>query len=237
MSLEQNTFVVRGAQSAPVELTLAGVMSRSAAICIDAACYAVLLFVIGVGGYFLIDSLDTTGIDESTEILIAVLMTSTFLLQWGLLSIMAIAMDGASVGKQVFRLRVVSRDGSEASPFAHILRSFLLPIDLMVGPWIMAFSKDMVRLGDLAAQTVVIYEAPEPTWLLTDLPQGVTADEVALLEAWIEGEAALDEEVSAELAERTCEYFDERHPGYLPEKGQGASYRMSLFADSVRNGL
>lgn len=69
-----------------------------------------------------------------------------------------ITMNGQSVGKRVRNIRVVKKDGTQATLSAYFLRFLLRPIDnfYFIGIGVMFFTKLNQRLGDLAAGTVVV---------------------------------------------------------------------------------
>jgi uncharacterized RDD family membrane protein YckC len=93
------------------------------------------------------------------------------LIVFGYPAIMESVWHGRTLGKAVFGLRVMTRDGAPCR-FRHaLIRSVLFVVDgLLIGPTIgvllLLLTRDTVRLGDLAAGTVVIRErtgAPTPT--------------------------------------------------------------------------
>jgi uncharacterized RDD family membrane protein YckC len=74
---------------------------------------------------------------------------------------------GQTVGKRALKLRVVDARGLRLSFAQVVLRNLLrfvdgLPVFYLVGGLAAVFSKRAQRLGDLAADTLVIWEPPEP---------------------------------------------------------------------------
>ena len=88
-----------------------------------------------------------------------------FVLEWGYFVISEVTMRGASVGKRALGLRVVRHDGLPVRFGDSLIRNLLraadfLPVGYAVGCLSMIVDRDFRRLGDLAAGTLVIYEAP-----------------------------------------------------------------------------
>ncbi|WP_300728732.1 RDD family protein [uncultured Bacteroides sp.] len=70
--------------------------------------------------------------------------------------------QGQSIGKKLFHLRVVKKDGSTPSLGAYLLRWLLLLVDVFMtmglGVLVILLTKNHQRIGDLAAGTIVIRE-------------------------------------------------------------------------------
>jgi hypothetical protein len=128
---------------------------------------------------------------------------------------------GATPGKRVMGIKVVMDNGLPITPAASITRNLLRAADFMPALYgfaliSMLFRPDFKRLGDIAANTLVVYRAPAtPRVNLTDLePLAPSAplqpaeqaavmalaarasrltperlDELAALAAWVSGDA------------------------------------------------
>lgn len=86
-----------------------------------------------------------------------------FVLYWGYYMVQEIILEGRTIGKLIFRLRVIPVKGGRLQLPAIILRNFLRFVDqdftVFIGATIsMLVSKEYRRIGDLAAGTVVIRE-------------------------------------------------------------------------------
>ncbi|MER3496943.1 MAG: hypothetical protein C4320_09400, partial [Armatimonadota bacterium] len=72
--------------------------------------------------------------------------------------------NGKTLGKAVFSIRVRLADGTPVSFFAATIRNFLRPADMLppvtylVGSAAMFLNPRLQRIGDLVANTVVVYE-------------------------------------------------------------------------------
>jgi len=82
--------------------------------------------------------------------------------------------NGQSVGKKVLGIRVVRVDGQRAGMREAILRSIVLILDLVLssgvlGILMISISRRQQRLGDMAANTVVIKSSPPKPFRLKDI--------------------------------------------------------------------
>ena len=82
--------------------------------------------------------------------------------------------NGQSVGKKVLGIRMVRVDGQRAGMREAILRSIVLILDLVLssgvlGILMISISRRQQRLGDMAANTVVIKSSPPKPFRLKDI--------------------------------------------------------------------
>jgi uncharacterized RDD family membrane protein YckC len=94
---------------------------------------------------------------------IGALLLLMFVLEWGYFVACEMLMSGRSLGKRALGLRVVTRDGLPVSFGGSVLRNLLraadfLPTGYAVGLVTMALDPRFRRLGDWAADTMVIFE-------------------------------------------------------------------------------
>ncbi len=121
--------------------------------------------------------------------------------------VLEIAMQGRTPGKRMAGIRIVDRSGHTPTVGALLLRNVLrlvdsLPAYYLLGIGVVLASRDTVRIGDMAAGTVLVYEERPKLDVLAQhnprlhpLWQEMLAD---LLERW----RTLDPNVRTELAER-----------------------------------
>ena len=107
--------------------------------------------------------------------------------------VLEVAMRGRTPGKRMAGVRIVTLDGQVASPGALLVRNLLRVVDSLpalyaVGLVSAAVTRHAVRIGDLAAGTLLVYE--EPKEHLPELPQGFFESEVPTPAARDEGGAA-----------------------------------------------
>lgn len=144
-----------------------------------------------------------------------------FVLEWIYPVIFELSRWGATPGKRVLGIKVVMDNGLPVTPAASITRNLLRAADFMpalygFGIVSMMLRKDFKRLGDIAANTLVVYRAPaapktaiddiEPMAPVRPLPPEDQAavvalaarasrltperlDELAALAAWVSGDA------------------------------------------------
>jgi uncharacterized RDD family membrane protein YckC len=144
-----------------------------------------------------------------------------FVLEWIYPVIFELSRWGATPGKRVLGIKVVMDNGLPVTPAASITRNLLRAADFMpalygFGIVSMMLRKDFKRLGDIAANTLVVYRAPaapkiaiddiEPLAPVRPLPPEDQAavvalaaraarltperlDELAALAAWVSGDA------------------------------------------------
>jgi uncharacterized RDD family membrane protein YckC len=88
-----------------------------------------------------------------------------FALEWFYPVVFELSPSGATPGKRIFRLKVVMDNGLPVTPAASLARNLLraadfLPFGYGVAIVSMLLRPDCKRLGDLAAATLVVHEAP-----------------------------------------------------------------------------
>jgi uncharacterized RDD family membrane protein YckC len=150
-------LVVETPEGVAIRVDLAGAGSRAAAALVDLALVAGILLSVT-----LVLALGARGIlGGADEFVVGLLVTGALLcvivwwFGWQLAS------NGQSPGKRLLGIRVVSADGSPASGVAFLLRSLILIVDVLpvpapLGLLLAAATPRHVRLGDLAAGTIVV---------------------------------------------------------------------------------
>lgn len=131
-------------------LSLAGPVPRALAWLID---LALRLAILGVLGLF---------VGMFGEVGGAVVLLSWFFLEWLFPAWCEVRYDGATPGKKAFGLRVLHDDGTPVGWSAAMTRNLLRAIDFLpflygFGLLSMLMNRDFKRLGDLAANTIVVY--------------------------------------------------------------------------------
>ena len=110
----------------------------------------------------------------------------TLVLIWAYFILLEWLWNGQTIGKRIFKLRVINEDGSPARFTAVLIRNLLRLVDFLpafygVGVLVIVLSPKSQRLGDLAAGTYVV-RAPRPKvdWFslrtVTPLGAGTTAE-------------------------------------------------------------
>ncbi|HYP77396.1 MAG TPA: RDD family protein [Polyangiaceae bacterium] len=138
--------------------SLAGPARRALAYLIDLFVRAAILIAIGIAL-----SLASLAQPEISGWKLGALLLLMFALEWGYFVACESFMNGRSVGKRALGLRVVTQGGLPVSFGASVLRNLLraadfLPTGYAVGLLTMTLDPRFRRLGDWAADTMVIIE-------------------------------------------------------------------------------
>jgi len=128
----------------------AGIGRRVLAILLDYVVESALTF--GVFYFFGMINLDKS---ESFNITTGVVISIIWFFYHFVFEIFT---EGQSVGKIATKIRVVRSTGERASIYQYFIRALLRPIDMIMGlgMMVMIFNKRAQRLGDIAADTIVI---------------------------------------------------------------------------------
>lgn len=220
-----------------VSYELAGIGSRGLACILDTVLQAVLVLLLVWGLVWLqywLQLADMTGV-----IVAVVLGTATFMTTLIYYVVCEMTMNGQSPGKRMAGLRVVRVDGTPLtftdSAIRNIIRLVdMLPLFYTVGLFAVFFTRRSQRLGDLAANTMVIkervYEAPEHVepvagpFLAPDLAPELVARlrnlthllseaDCAAARRFVERRAELAPDLREQLAARLAEPLAARLPG------------------------
>lgn len=176
--------------------------------------FVFFLFVLSLG---LLSSVGFEGLTSGFSLLFL------FLLNWFYFVLCESLTGGRSPGKKALGLRVVCADGRALGLRESLIRNLLRAADFVMmppyalvwAPFVMTASKKFQRLGDIAAQTVVVYEpktrlnverALAPTELAVELPRRIplSSEEAAWVDEFVHRKAlssARREELAGILAE------------------------------------
>jgi len=185
-----------------IELTLrvAGPVPRALAWVLDLLIRGVILVAIGFGA----GALGQFGA--------AVMLLSMFLLEWLYPAWFEVNWSGSTPGKRALGLMVLHDDGTPVRWSAALTRNLLRALDFLpfmyfLGYCAMVSNRDFKRLGDFAANTLVVYrdEKPRPLTIPEAAPFAppfqLSAAERSAKSSTAERSARLTPERSAELAE------------------------------------
>lgn len=177
--------VIRSPEQVALDLPVAGPMSRMLAFSVDYGVILVLEAILFTALLFVAMSL--ASLDQLQQVqewlqdaqstlekgqfnvgpwfllMLAVWIALDFLLQWGYFVAAELLMQGRSPGKALIGMRVVRDGGLPVTLRESMLRNLLRMVDMLptqyfVGLVCMIFSKQVRRLGDYAAGTIVIRE-------------------------------------------------------------------------------
>lgn len=140
-----------------IEFTLrvAGPVPRAIAYVIDLLIRGAVMIVI----MMIVSALGRFGL--------AIFLLSAFLLEWLYPVLFEVLWQGATLGKRAMGLMVLNDDGTPIRWPASLTRNLLRVVDFLpfmnfVGFCAMVINRDFKRLGDLAANSVVVYKEQKP---------------------------------------------------------------------------
>jgi len=221
-SSRTNLLLIRTPEGVVFSQLLAGPITRCLAWLIDLAVFIAILFVLGI----IFSVLQIVGGDaiQAVQALLYFVISVGYgiLLEW--------AWRGQTIGKRLLRLRVVDAQGLRLQFSQIVVRNLLrvvdmLPLFYLVGGLACLLSRRSQRLGDFAANTVVIrtpkISQPDLDQLLTDkynslrthphlearLRQRVTAAEAAVALRAIARRNLLEPAARVELFAELAEHF------------------------------
>lgn len=167
MNARTQTLTVRTPEGVVFATRLAGPVTRFLAWAVDAMCIG----VIGNFASYLISPIFLFSPDMAQAL--GILLYFVVMLAYGIL--LEWLWRGQTVGKRLLRLRVVDLEGMRLQPSQVVVRNLLRAVDFLpalyiVGGLTCLFSRHAQRLGDIAANTVVIriprLETPDVEQLL-----------------------------------------------------------------------
>lgn len=167
MSLERmHVLRVRTPEGVAFTMRLASPVLRAGALMIDFAAVSAVWSFVGL----LLSTLNLVSVDLAG----LVLTVGYFVVSQGYAIATEWLWRGQTLGKRVLRLRVVDARGLRLSFAQVVLRNLLrfvdgLPLFYLVGGVAALLNRRAQRLGDLAADTLVIWERPETQPDLTAL--------------------------------------------------------------------
>jgi uncharacterized RDD family membrane protein YckC len=146
-------------EKVPFSYRVAGLGSRFLAWLIDAGAILILILIGAMVGSVLAVGRQGLGI--------ALIYLWQFVVLWGYFALLEWLWHGQTLGKYLLGIRVIQWRGTEMTFFQAALRNLLrvadsLPVPLPLGPGLLGFvvsacNREQRRLGDLAADTLVVH--------------------------------------------------------------------------------
>lgn len=160
---------------------------------------------------------------------LGVWLMALFLTEWFYPALFEVYAQGATPGKKALGLQVIHANGAPVDWPAALIRNLLRAVDFLpvcygFGVAALLVSRDFQRLGDLAADTLVIYRDPPapppalPPGLALPPPRPLSPVEQQELIAFAERSPALNPERQAELAELLTDYTGGLRGGVAVER-------------------
>lgn len=160
-------------ENVELQQRLAGIGTRFLAGFVDLSAIACVMFLTWLA--LVLSNVLVPIIDILNTWLLAFVIVGVFLLIWTYFVLFELYTNGQTPGKKYMKVRVV-KEGGGAVGFSEVaIRNLLRPVDgfplYPVAGFSMFFTKRIQRLGDLAAGTVVISEAPHDYSASADRPK------------------------------------------------------------------
>jgi uncharacterized RDD family membrane protein YckC len=200
-----------------LDLPLASLGSRALAQLVDSCLLAVVqLAVAGAAGLAYL-ALGFSGIDDVGTWPLVAFVVVMFCIQWGWFAAWELGWEGQTPGKRLLGLRVVADDGAAAGTVAILVRNLLRTVDFLPGGYclgmvVMFLNPQSKRVGDLAGGTVVVVEGRGRSGPVRAWPEGLSAAEVQVVEAFFAQAATLHPERRHALAARLIARLGDAHP-------------------------
>lgn len=152
-----------------IHLRIAGPFPRALALLLDMLIIAGIMMVLGFIVGFISVASDMVGQ--------GVFLIVGFFLSWGYFAYFEAGKRGATIGKRTVGLRVIDRSGNNITKGQAFVRNILRLVDMLpglpstgagvlvgsfgLGFFCCLFTKKFQRVGDLVANTLVVYTQPE----------------------------------------------------------------------------
>ena len=160
-----NRINLQTPESVELEFTLAGIGNRSFALIIDYIIIGLSLLFVWIISIFLAFQLAPEFMSGGTlnrvvQWIWAIQSIITFVLYAGYFVILETLWQGQTLGKKWIKIRVIRDNGKPERLPQAILRALLRPVDdiLFIGVFLIIFSQQEKRLGDLVAGTIVVQD-------------------------------------------------------------------------------
>jgi uncharacterized RDD family membrane protein YckC len=243
-------YRVETPENVEVSFELAGPGSRFCALMIDMLLMWLLIFLLFIATCIV----DSSVLDEFAEtdhsssdhevsawgVALVILFLS--LLVFGYSAFFEIVMRGQTPGKRSLKLRVLRDDGTPATALDICVRNIVRLVDFLPGFYVVGgltclLSATNKRLGDMAAGTIVVKEAPLDYRAQADKKVAPVVDEVPisnaaltgpeqrLIRGFLQRRGELLPDARAALAERLARDLHAKHGG---EYGSAESYLERL---------
>jgi uncharacterized RDD family membrane protein YckC len=158
----RNVLSIRTPENVKLDFELASVGSRGVAVVIDMLIQYILIAA-AVISILLIAGEESINLlfAEGNTIYIVICLLIIFILQFGYFLLFEFFMKGSTLGKKIIGLKVMMANGEPVSFSACLIRNFIRIADMLPGVYLIGifsviFTKRCMRIGDLAANTVVV---------------------------------------------------------------------------------
>lgn len=158
----RNIYHVQTPENVTLDFELAGVGSRGIAVAIDTLIQNIILsFIVVVVALISGDGYFNLMFTEENTVYIVIALLLIFVIQFGYFLLFEFFMKGSTLGKKIVGLKVIMANGEPISFTAALVRNLIRIGDMLpgiygVGLFSVVLNKRYMRIGDLAANTVVV---------------------------------------------------------------------------------
>jgi uncharacterized RDD family membrane protein YckC len=231
-----------------LELPIAGLGSRFLAVAVDTVLQVVLYSAALLILVFLsvLRTVTTLGASAGSAALVLI----AFCVYWGYFAVFETFWSGQTPGKRFAGIRVVKESGRAINGYEAIARNVLRGVDFLpamygVGVAVMMLNRNSRRLGDYVAGTIVVHDrlsaGLQPIWTATPAVSGpvenlarMTADELVLIETYLQRRADLDPWVRADMAAQIASRIEQK-TGVRRDAARGIDEFLESVARLVRD--
>jgi uncharacterized RDD family membrane protein YckC len=157
-----DTLRIQTAENVGIGFRIAGLGSRFLAQLVDLCIIIPVMIVLAVGGFALVGAMASS--DVGATIGGVGVLTSIALFYYGYFGVLESVMGGQTPGKRALHVRVIRADGGAIAATESMLRNLVRLVDTSVfgiGALVIFASSRSQRLGDMAARTIVVRDAPQ----------------------------------------------------------------------------
>jgi uncharacterized RDD family membrane protein YckC len=163
MTNSEETIDIQTPENVAFGYQVAGIGSRFLATLVDTLIITLLQVVTIVSFILIANALDASILSNASVWVIALFGLVVFVFYWGYYIFFEMLWNGQSPGKRWTGLRVIRSDGTPITLSESLIRNLVRIIDLLpatygIGVITMFIDKKSRRLGDLAANTLVVHD-------------------------------------------------------------------------------
>ena len=226
-----------------VEIRIAGPGGRSYAFVVDwhirlllALTWFILGTVLLTGGLTFADDLDNA---TSTGFVFAVVLPATALF-FLYHPVLEIVMQGRTPGKRIAGIRIVTLSGDVPGVGAILIRNILRLVDSLPGVYAVGLAATVltprsVRIGDMAAGTLLVYEEDTRQDVFSQVNSDAIAkvglENLQLIRELIERWPELEVDVRIELGRNMLRRFEGDVPGRIPDHEENVLDALRSLVD------
>ena len=163
MSNPEETIDIQTPENVAFGYRVAGIGSRFLATLVDTLIITLLQVVTVVSLVLILNALDASILGNASAWVIALFGLLLFVFYWGYYIFFEMLWNGQSPGKRWTGLRVIRSDGTPITLSESLIRNLVRIIDFLpatygIGVITMFIDKQSRRLGDIAANTLVVHD-------------------------------------------------------------------------------